>query len=442
MERLNNLELNNFSIWPHYEIRGGETIYALFCFACGFINNVQLKKLSDNKFRFIHVEDEDAAVCYEPDKNALFSYFSLNRSDPEIIAYITSLAYLRMINQGYLPRNERTKALIEKARKEKVNPDTKSLRSTEEDFWKVFHGSRGIFDKGKARDSEKSSKSKVVKEKNWAGAQDGTDTKCIICGKKPRCPSYLSNGGVYHKECLEKIYDQQNKLMKTLEDIQEKKRSVAHQLNDINRSLDSIFGFFSRQENQSKKSNLEKQLSKITLQQDKLGIDISIIYENKLKPLYDYWLDYPPDWANRSWALRSEIGRCETCHQSQRLQTHHRLPISKGGSHKKSNLQVLCDRCHKKEHGGRFREPSKTGTKFSKNLNVIDSAIKERSRLKIKYANSQRVKSTRIIRPTKLIEIPFNHIEGKSLCVEAYCELRKEKRNFAVRKILSVVKVP
>ncbi|MFP6803520.1 MAG: WYL domain-containing protein, partial [Pseudomonadales bacterium] len=112
-----------------------------------------------------------------------------------------------------------------------------------------------------------------------------------------------------------------------------------------------------------------------------------------------------------------------------------------GGSHKKSNLQVLCERCHENEHGGQLRGPSKTGSRFSKNLNIIDSAIKESARLKIKYSNTQQVKSTRVIRPIKLVEIPFNHTEGKSLCVEAFCELRKEKRNFAVRKILSVAKI-
>jgi len=205
--------------------------------------------------------------------------------------------------------------------------------------------------------------------------------------------------------------------------------------------MDSIFSFFSKQENQSKKFRLERLLSEATLLRDNLGADISTIYEEQLKPLYDYWLDYPPDWQIRRRAIRSEIGRCETCRKVRDLHTHHKLPISKGGSHKKSNLQVLCESCHEKAHGGQLRGPSSDGSRFSKNLNIIDSAIKDNARIKIKYSNTQQVKSTRIIRPLKLVDIPFNHTDGTSLCVEAFCELRREKRNFAIRKILNVVKI-
>jgi 5-methylcytosine-specific restriction endonuclease McrA len=57
--------------------------------------------------------------------------------------------------------------------------------------------------------------------------------------------------------------------------------------------------------------------------------------------------------AVRAEVMRLARGRCERCGFRGRLDLHHRLPRSRGGSHDALNLAVLCsgpDGCHAKAH--------------------------------------------------------------------------------------------
>jgi 5-methylcytosine-specific restriction protein A len=42
--------------------------------------------------------------------------------------------------------------------------------------------------------------------------------------------------------------------------------------------------------------------------------------------------------------------RCSECNGTIKLQRHHTVPISKGGQHSVSNVTILCENCHDKEH--------------------------------------------------------------------------------------------
>jgi len=58
----------------------------------------------------------------------------------------------------------------------------------------------------------------------------------------------------------------------------------------------------------------------------------------------------PPQSVKES-ALRKAHWRCQNCGMSGRevkLEVHHIVPISKGGTNKLSNLTVLCPNCHSK----------------------------------------------------------------------------------------------
>lgn len=44
--------------------------------------------------------------------------------------------------------------------------------------------------------------------------------------------------------------------------------------------------------------------------------------------------------------------RCERCWGRGRLELHHRLPRSRGGTHEASNLVALCRVCHRAVHAG------------------------------------------------------------------------------------------
>lgn len=43
--------------------------------------------------------------------------------------------------------------------------------------------------------------------------------------------------------------------------------------------------------------------------------------------------------------------RCVRCGATDRLQVHHVIPVSAGGSHDDSNLVTLCNNCHREAHG-------------------------------------------------------------------------------------------
>ena len=50
--------------------------------------------------------------------------------------------------------------------------------------------------------------------------------------------------------------------------------------------------------------------------------------------------------AIKEQLYRSHHYTCKYCGSSEKLSIDHITPLSKGGTSKKENLQVLCDRCH------------------------------------------------------------------------------------------------
>lgn len=68
---------------------------------------------------------------------------------------------------------------------------------------------------------------------------------------------------------------------------------------------------------------------------------------------------YGSTWRQaRVIALRRAGHRCQHCGSTHRLQVDHVIPISQGGTHQQSNLQVLCEKCHDRKtateaHAGR-----------------------------------------------------------------------------------------
>jgi 5-methylcytosine-specific restriction endonuclease McrA len=59
--------------------------------------------------------------------------------------------------------------------------------------------------------------------------------------------------------------------------------------------------------------------------------------------------------SKNEWEIASKKRKkidkcCRKCGRTWGLQTHHMIPVSKGGSNSLSNLTTLCRSCHKKEH--------------------------------------------------------------------------------------------
>lgn len=68
--------------------------------------------------------------------------------------------------------------------------------------------------------------------------------------------------------------------------------------------------------------------------------------------------NYPSDWASRrKQVYRRDNYTCQNCGAKGgpkggvELHAHHVVPVSKGGSHKVSNLTTVCKECHDAIHG-------------------------------------------------------------------------------------------
>lgn len=87
------------------------------------------------------------------------------------------------------------------------------------------------------------------------------------------------------------------------------------------------------------------------------------------------WGEYPDDWnERRERVLKRDGYECQRCGGSNtELHVHHQMPISKGGSHKLSNLETVCSSCHATEH------PIKV---------TISEALANNQRLRMKYRSS------------------------------------------------------
>jgi len=80
--------------------------------------------------------------------------------------------------------------------------------------------------------------------------------------------------------------------------------------------------------------------------------------QQELRPVYDLWWDYPPDWWHRrEQVLVRDRWRCQECGCGMSgsrvpFHVHHRLPLSSPeATHELSNLVLLCEICHAKKPG-------------------------------------------------------------------------------------------
>lgn len=60
---------------------------------------------------------------------------------------------------------------------------------------------------------------------------------------------------------------------------------------------------------------------------------------------------YPPNWREICKDKIREAGnKCQRCPSTDRLEVHHIIALSRGGTNHTFNLIVLCYSCHNKRH--------------------------------------------------------------------------------------------
>ncbi len=156
-----------------------------------------------------------------------------------------------------------------------------------------------------------------------------------------------------------------------------------------------------------------------------------------VKPVFDFWPEYPPDWEDRKFRKKDTRARkCENCGTKRGpFHIHHKTPLSQGGDHKNSNLALLCENCHKGQHGvQKFSEGRtiKASEKTISNTSILEKAIKTNTTIEFKYRKFNGEVSHRTIDPHEMI------LKKNSKCVRGYCHLRNEDRSFKISRISSL----
>lgn len=60
---------------------------------------------------------------------------------------------------------------------------------------------------------------------------------------------------------------------------------------------------------------------------------------------------YGTDWSSTTKSIKErDGGRCVRCGSTNKVQTHHIIPLSKGGTNHSFNLITLCESCHESQH--------------------------------------------------------------------------------------------
>ena len=259
---------------------------------------------------------------------------------------------------------------------------------------------------------------------------------CKICKKAASDGIHLSDGGIIHESCLNSIRDKEEDVENEIYAQQEKLNRLRSEIEKREGLRFKIISIFSKPAVDV--FDIEREVTAIEESIAQLSNNL-VSLRAKITPIYDYFLTYPPDWEERrSQVVERDGEQCSKCGNWGRLHLHHIKPLSKGGSNKITNLILLCESCHSKEHGGRgfSGEFTSSETAFSKRVANIRYAIENGKRIKFGYKKyNEKSYKQRTVKPYELINVDHQRDSGSTLCIRGYCELRKADRIFALKRM-------
>lgn len=276
-----------------------------------------------------------------------------------------------------------------------------------------------------------------VPRRNVAACRSTSALARMTC---PVCFSYaysgvsLSSGDIVHVNCLQKVTGAIADADRTLSSERARIVALRQQLALHETYIGKVARFFGRGVD-LEDLRLRIESAETSIHAAELACESA---RAKATPVFDLMLDYPPDWSLRSAAVAERDRVCTNCGSSRTLQAHHVVPLSKGGTNKLTNLKLLCERCHKRAHGGK---------EFTTSNSAAPLAIADRVQLlKIAIAGGDDVEfmyrkptdashKKRRVTPRALIEIDHKQGDGRTLCLNGYCHLRRAERNFALKRM-------
>jgi 5-methylcytosine-specific restriction endonuclease McrA len=256
---------------------------------------------------------------------------------------------------------------------------------------------------------------------------------CQFCLQACADGQFLSNGSRYHQRCYDYVVRRRDDYAKHVAGLSDSLREIEHSISGFS----TLFGLMRRLANASEYAELLERRSELHSLRRAPQAELSRM-QAALRAAWDFWPDYPPDWEDRRRSAIGGANGCPHCYQRTRfLHVHHRIPLSRGGSNSADNLDVLCERCHSDEHGGKaFRyEFDRRQSPLSRTLDLLQQAIAQGKDVRFSYEKHSGEKTVRSMTPKRVAPYEHKRKEGSTLCVEGYCHLRRADRVFALRRM-------
>lgn len=259
---------------------------------------------------------------------------------------------------------------------------------------------------------------------------------CIFCHMICESGIELSDGNIIHTTCYKNNLNRLYRLQTDLKIEQNNLEISARQYSDENTFISGIFRVLTggyKKYNHDPTPEIQRKINYISREVSELKAKIDYIH--------DYMLQYPPDWEDRRKKLRElHPYECVKCGSDYRLQIHHIIPLSKGGSNRVSNLQFVCRSCHLKLHRQEedgFEEIYKDKLSIQKKIDIITSAINNRQLIEFYYKKpTDQVYIKRTCKPEKFDKVyHIKNPDNFTICVEGFCYLRQENRTFALKRM-------
>jgi HNH endonuclease len=256
---------------------------------------------------------------------------------------------------------------------------------------------------------------------------------CCICEETWTSGKVLIDGSVFHEHCWSELAANSQHLSLQRDAI----------VGELNKST-SLFGVLANWVSSGRKHRddmLRAQLADLSSQIDSIT--------EKLRGLYDVWPNYPPDWEQRrQFAIQRDGKTCAKCGVDERLHLHHKRAIREGGSHRLTNLVLLCEVCHSDAHGGttfHYQEGNDNQTSVEKRIRLISEAIALGRDVHFRYEKYDGTITRRTVTPRELRKLSNSELKSLSgrdvirkegrLCMFGYCHLREADRVFAIDRI-------
>jgi len=251
----------------------------------------------------------------------------------------------------------------------------------------------------------------------------------------------LADGRFVHKNCIE---TKQRELLEFDKRIQECKKSIQEN-EELLRKKESFFHRVAAFWDSRRSIDPDAVKEAIRIKKNNLPLLTAQFGElsHRLEEIFDLFLEYPPDWeSRRSLVIARDGGCCDNCGRSgsyrNKLHIHHVKPLSRGGTNRLDNLILLCEQCHKEEHGvTRFGgERDNAPPAIRERLIRLNEALSRNKEVEFLYKKFEDEHfKKRVVVPYEIVSLPHRDGEGTTLCVRGFCKLRQAERTFALTRM-------